>query len=78
MICVDIISASLVLVCVHQPDNRIGDAGAGALVEALKHMKALKELNLASKLLMVSIAQVLVVILRFKVDLLLLWLECSS
>ena len=37
------------------PGNYIGDAGAAALVEGLKEMTNLKELNLASECCMVGI-----------------------
>ena len=37
------------------PDNKIGDAGAAALVEGLKEMTNLKELNLRSECCMVGI-----------------------
>ena len=37
------------------PDNQIGAAGAAALVEGLKEMTNLKELNLGSECCMVGI-----------------------
>ena len=37
------------------PDNKIGDAGAAALVEGLKEMTNLKELNLECECCMVGI-----------------------
>ena len=37
------------------PDNKIGDAGAAALVEGLKEMTNLKELNLERECCMVGI-----------------------
>ena len=46
---------SLCVLCVHAPDNKIGDAGAAALVEGLKEMTNLKELNLYCEYGMVGI-----------------------
>ena len=46
------------------PDNQIGDAGAAALVEGLKAMKSIEELNLDSEFLMVGVARSLGVVRR--------------
>ena len=44
------------------PDNDIGDAGAAALVEGLKEMKSIEELNLEREFLMVGVARSLGVV----------------
>ena len=43
--------------CVNETDNQIGDAGATALVEALKETKNLQELNLEGEFWMVGVAR---------------------
>ena len=45
------------LLCVGAPGNRIGDAGATALVEAFKKMPNLTQLNLESELCIVDVAR---------------------
>ena len=49
------------LFCVDEPVNRIGAAGASALVEGLKEMKGLKKLYLGGEFWMVGIARSLTV-----------------
>ena len=44
------------LFCVGAPDNRIGDPGATALVEAFKEMPNLTQLNLGCELWTVDIS----------------------
>ena len=44
------------------PDNQIGDAGAAALVEGLKELNSIKELNLGCEFLMVGVARSLGVV----------------
>ena len=44
------------------PDNKIGDAGAVALVEGLKELKSMEKLNLYSEFLMVGVARSLGVV----------------
>ena len=49
------------LCCVNEPGNRIRDAGATALVEGLKEMKNLENLNLLCEFWMVGIPRSLTV-----------------